>query len=79
MTHPDWQPKLLESTARAMEATSDMIAAVQSGKLNDFWNTDTREMAECLATSLRLLLEACGTDDDAQLLGALVKYLDERG
>ena len=78
MTHPDWRSKLLAAASSASAAATDMIEAVRDDKIDDFWNVGGGETAESLADSLRLLLEATGRDDDAQLLGALVRYLDER-
>lgn len=79
MTHPNWRPKLLAAASSASEAVYGMIEAARDSEIDEFGPVGCGETAESLADSLRLLLEAAGADDDAQLLGALVKYLDERG
>lgn len=78
MTHPDWQSKLLAAASSASAAATDMIEAVRDGEINKLLNVGSGETTECLADSLRLLIEAIGDDNDTQLFGALVKYLDER-
>lgn len=79
MTHPNWRPKLLAAASSASESVYEMIEAARDSEMDDFGPVGSGETTDRLADSLRLLLEATGTDDDAQLLGALVKYLDERG
>ena len=79
MTHPDWQSKLLAAGSSASEATTYMLEAARGHQERVRWNLGQGQTFASLADSLRLVIEAADGYAENQLLGALVKYLDERG
>ena len=78
---PQQGPNVTDPEARALLAASDaaisagleLIAAVRDGRV-----PETDEVVRSLADAIRLVLvQYAGGDDDNQLLGAVLKYLDE--
>lgn len=64
---------LLAAADAAMGASLELISAVRDGRI-----PDTEEIACCLSDALRLVLvQYPGPDDANQLLGAVLRYLDE--
>jgi hypothetical protein len=64
---------LLAAAEHAMDAGLELLSAVRDGRI-----PETEEIVQGLADALRLVLvQYEGGDDANQLLGAVLKYLDE--
>lgn len=66
---------LLAAAEHAMDAGLELIAAVRDGRV-----PETEDVVSGLADALRLVLEQYEDQEHAmQLLGAVIRYLDEVG
>ncbi|GHE88559.1 hypothetical protein GCM10016455_05860 [Aliiroseovarius zhejiangensis] len=76
--------KLLASASGASAASLDMIESARDGEIRGFSNVGAGETLTQLADSLRLLLDAmeagevCMGEDETQLHGALIRFLEDR-
>lgn len=72
--------RLLAAASAATGAGLDLIEAARDGEVREFSNVHAGEAAVSLADALRLTLDVMPitTDADDQLLGAVVRYLQEQ-
>lgn len=78
----DKLPKLLAAAEGTSAATTDLIdAAREGGEITGFGNIGCGDTLAQLADSMRLLIEVMPDMDEreAQLSGALARYLEAQG
>lgn len=71
---------LLASASAAGSAATDMVECARDGSVSAFGNIGSGETLIALADALRLLLDATSgeTEDENQLHGAVVRFLDSQ-
>lgn len=71
---------LLAAASAASAATSDMIEAARGDHISAFDGVGSGETITSLADALRLLLDAASgeTEEETQLHGAVVRFLDSQ-
>lgn len=71
---------LLAAASAASAATSDIIEAARGDHISASGSVGSGETTVALADALRLLLDAisCETEEETQLHGAVVRFLDSQ-
>lgn len=76
----DQKATLLAAASAASTATSDLIEAARGDHVSANGNVGSGETLVALADALRLLLDAISaeTEEETQLHGAVVRFLDSQ-
>jgi len=69
---------ILAAASAAGSASTDMVECARDGSISATGNVGSGETLLALADALRLLLDAAsgGTDEENQLYGAVVRFLE---
>lgn len=72
--------KLLAAASGAGSAATDMVECARDGRVSAMSNVGSGETLVSLVDAVRLFLDAVSgeTEDEAQLYGAVVRFLDAK-